>query len=270
MKFASDRTSDELAFLPAALEIVETPASPLVVTTIGTIIAFFCLALGWSFLADIDVVVLAHGKILRAGGTRVIRASEVGAVRAIHARDGQHVKVGDLLIELDPTINDAEGLRLQDDIDVAELDIARLAAALSDDVDPIAAFRTPEGRSSELIAMERQLLILQVEENRAKLALLDHQRAQKEAELTTITAKVKKLEAALSVLQQRIDIFQPMHSQETDSNASYLEILQLLVDTQQELVVKTANLARLRQLWPALTKRGHNPSPTSVGLLLTK
>jgi len=38
----------------------------------------------------------------------VIQPFETGVVRAIHVRDGQSVKAGDLLIELDPTISGAE------------------------------------------------------------------------------------------------------------------------------------------------------------------
>ena len=45
---AASRGRDELAFLPAALEIVETPPPPLAGWIGGTIIALFCLALAWA------------------------------------------------------------------------------------------------------------------------------------------------------------------------------------------------------------------------------
>ena len=40
------------------------------------------------------------------------------------------VKAGDVLIELDPTINEAEREHLQSDLIAAQLDVARLRAAL--------------------------------------------------------------------------------------------------------------------------------------------
>src|SRR5215471_21575869 len=99
------RSRDDLAFLPAALEIVETPPSP-VGRAIGiTIIALFGLALGWASLGTVDIIASASGKIIASGRTKVIQPFETGVVRAIHVRDGQSVHAGEVLIELDPTMN---------------------------------------------------------------------------------------------------------------------------------------------------------------------
>ena len=43
-----DRHGEELAFLPAALEIVETPPSPIGRAIAATIALLFCVALAWS------------------------------------------------------------------------------------------------------------------------------------------------------------------------------------------------------------------------------
>src|SRR3974390_186923 len=66
------RPEHELAFLPAALEIVETPPSP-VGRAIGlTVIALFCFALGWATFGKVDIVASAKGKIIPSGRTQVI------------------------------------------------------------------------------------------------------------------------------------------------------------------------------------------------------
>jgi hypothetical protein len=57
------RDRDELAFLPAALEIVETPPSPTGRAIGVTIIALFCLALGWAAFGKIDIVASAPADI---------------------------------------------------------------------------------------------------------------------------------------------------------------------------------------------------------------
>ena len=175
-------TTDELAFLPAALEIVETPPSPVGRTIASTIIALFCLALAWAFFGRIDIVASATGKIIPSGHTKVIQPFETGVVRAIHVRDGQTVKAGEVLIELDPTMNEAETSHLESDLISAQLDVARLRAALADG-DPLANFTPPEGAPPALVAIQRKFLADQTAELQAKLAVLDHQRAQKEAEL---------------------------------------------------------------------------------------
>src|ERR1700758_265776 len=121
-KFAPKRNPDELAFLPAALEIVETPPSPAGRAVGVTIIAIFCLALIWASIGTVDIVATAPGKIVSSGRTKIVQPFETGVIRAIDVQDGQRVKAGDRLIELDTTINAAERDHLKADLMTARLD----------------------------------------------------------------------------------------------------------------------------------------------------
>src|SRR5690349_18820848 len=136
----SSRRDHELAFLPAALEIIETPPSPIGRAIGATIIAFFALAVAWACLGSVDIIATAPGKIIPSGRTKLVQPFEIGVVRAIHVHDGAMIKAGDVLIELDPTINGAEREHLKSDLVSAELDAARLRAALADGPDPLADF----------------------------------------------------------------------------------------------------------------------------------
>src|SRR6202034_3147290 len=102
------RSRDEFAFLPAALEIVETPPSPIGRAISLLIAALFCLAIALASFGQVDIVTTAPGKILPSGSIKVIQPFETGVVRAIHVQDGQAVAKGDVLIELDPTISNAD------------------------------------------------------------------------------------------------------------------------------------------------------------------
>jgi hemolysin D len=248
------RGQDELAFLPAALEVVETPPSPIGRAVGLTIVAMFIVALAWTCLGHIDIVATASGKIVPSVRTKTIQPFETGVIRAIRVQDGQHVAAGDILIELDQTINGAELNHIRSDLTAARLDIARLRAALREDADPLEAFAPPEGAGRELVAMQRQLLRHQIEEQRAKLAALDRQKAQKEAELGTVKASVNKLEAVLPVLKQRVDIRETLYSHETGSKASYLEILQAYVDSQQELMIQKSRRSESEAAIAAITE----------------
>src|SRR6476620_6526279 len=125
------RREQELAFLPAALEITESPPSPIGRAIGASIIAVFCVALVWASFGSVDIVATATGKIVPGGRTKLIQPFETGVVRAIHVRDGQSVKAGDVLIELDPTMTDADQDHLHDDLTAERLNIARLRAALA-------------------------------------------------------------------------------------------------------------------------------------------
>ena len=84
--------TDEHEFLPAALEIVETPPPPAGRAVAALIIAAFVVALGWANLGNIDIIATAPGKIVPTGRTKVIQPFESGVVHAIHVQDGQTVK----------------------------------------------------------------------------------------------------------------------------------------------------------------------------------
>src|SRR5712691_11660278 len=232
------RRESELAFLPAALEIVETPPSPIGRAIGITVIALFCFALTWAFFGTVDIVATAPGKIIPTGGTKIVQPFESGVVSAIYVRDGQIVRAGDMLVGLDPTMTEAERDHLKSDLVSAGLDVARLRAALSDRADPLEDFRPPEGASPALIEMTRQFLISQVAEQQGKLAALDRQLKQKEAERDTITAAIAKIETTIPVLTQRVDIRKYLYDKDLGSKLTYLNEYQELVGMQQEVLVQ--------------------------------
>ena len=77
------RRGEELAFLPAALEIVETPPSPIGRAIRMAIIGLLCAAIVWAWWGTIDIVASATGKILPSVRTKVVQPFEAGVVRAI-------------------------------------------------------------------------------------------------------------------------------------------------------------------------------------------
>jgi hemolysin D len=236
------RRDYELAFLPAALEIAETPASPVGRAVGAAIIAIFCLALLWATFGRVDIVATAEGKIVPSGRTKLIQPFETGVVRAIHVRDGQHVKAGETLIELDPTMTTAEQDHFKGDLIGAQLDVARLKAALSDGDDPLAAFRPPEGATAEQIEMHRQFLISQTSEQRAKLSELDRQTLQKDAERQTVAANIAKLQATIPLLQERVDTRKYLSDKGLGSKLTYLTEAQDLVGEQQDLMIQQSKM----------------------------
>ena len=237
-KKVARRSESELAFLPAALEIVETPPSPIGRAIGLTVIAVFCLALAWASFGTVDIVATAPGKIIPSGRTKVIQPFETGVVRAIHVRDGQSVKAGDVLIELDPTMTEAERNHMKSDLVSAGLEVARLRAILSGSVDPTQEFHPPEGASPSLIEMNRQFLISQIAEQHGKLAALDRQVRQKEAERETITAAITKLETTIPVLAQKVEIRKYLFDKDLGSKVVWLTDYQDLIGLQQEVLVQ--------------------------------
>ena len=157
-------------------------------------------------------------------------------------------------------MNEAEREHLQSDLIAAQLDVARLRAALADGPIRSPTFTRRRARARLWSPPQRQFLLDQIAEQRAKLAALDRQQAQKEAERATIAATIAKLEAIIPILQQRVDIRKTLFEHETGSKLNYLETLQQLVEQQQELAVQKSQLQRGRgALVAAIEERARRP-----------
>jgi hemolysin D len=229
--------------LPAlAVEVVETPPSPIGRAIGMSVILLFCSAVAWASLGKVDVVATALGKIIVNGRTKVIQPAETGVVRAIRVHDGSAVKAGDVLIELDPTINAAELDHVKSDLIAARLDIARLQAALATDNNPLPGFKPPEEASKGLIEMHRQFLASQKAEHAAKLAEIDRQLAQKQAERETIAATIDKLGATIPLLQERVEVRKYLYDKAIGSKITYLAEAQDLVGQQHDVIVQQSRL----------------------------
>lgn len=250
------RSRDEIAFLPAALEIVEAPPNPVGRAVGAVIVAAFAVAIVWACLGTVDIVAVAPGKVIPSGRTKVIQPFETSVVRAIKVADGQTARAGDVLVDLDSTMNEAELGHLKSDLMGAQLEMARLRAALAGGGDPVDDFRPPEGAPAELVKVQRRFLASQAAEQAAKLASIEHQVAQKEAERATITATIGKLEATIPLLQQRVDMRKQLFDKELGSKIFYLQELQDLVGQQQELLVQKSRSREADAALAALKETG--------------
>jgi hemolysin D len=123
-------TGRDREFLPAALEILETPPPPLPIALMATISACALAALIWSYFGRLDVHATAPGKIETAGYAKVIEPLDPGKIAAIHVERGQTVKAGDLLLELDPAEANADSLSAQDALNASVAEIARRRFAI--------------------------------------------------------------------------------------------------------------------------------------------
>jgi hemolysin D len=229
----------DVEFLPAALEIIETPASPTLRWTALSIAALFIIAIIWACFGRLDIVAVAPGKVIPAGRVKLVQPFETGVVRAILVKDGQTVKEGQPLLQLDPTINTADGERAARELMQAKLDIARLRALIEPDV----GFQAPEGVSPSLIKVARLFTQAQADEQAAKIAMLDRQIEQRKAEAASVAFTIDRLRAELPLISERADIRTYLSEKQLTSKITTLEAEQQRVSTTNEIKVQTEKLA---------------------------
>lgn len=100
--------SDFHDFKPILAEIEERPPNPLGTVFLWTIIALMVVTVLGLYLVKVDVVVTARGKIIPLGDVNVVQPLETGVVTAVHVREGDYVKKGAVLMEIDPSIDKAD------------------------------------------------------------------------------------------------------------------------------------------------------------------
>lgn len=242
----------ELDFLPSAVEIQERPPSPVGRAIIWSIVSFFCIAIAWAIIGEIDIVATAQGKIIPSGRVKVIQPMEIGAVREIHVREGQHVEAGDLLIEFDPTASQADLGRLEMELVAIQLDAARYEAlhrmttetdtsTLSSAIPALTVSPALiQAAGSHVVALQEQMLRSAWTEHQARTAALDNVIASREAQLAALREDVKKLEETLPLITRRASAFKRMVDKQLAAEQTWLEL-------EEERLAQTQDLASLRK-----------------------
>ncbi|APE28063.1 HlyD family type I secretion periplasmic adaptor subunit [Aurantiacibacter gangjinensis] len=238
---AAFRPKDEHEFLPAALEIMEKPPSPGMRWLLWLTCALFVLALLWAIFGKIDVVAVASGKTVPDGNVKVVQPIEIGAVRAIHVRNGQFVEAGELLIELDPTMASAEEAQSGQALQSAQIQRARNDALLAylDGGEP--RFIAPEGTPPDIAATEQAMVQATIAEYEAESASLSQQRAEQIAALEAAQAEVAKLEEALPFIEQQLEARATLAEQGFYSRLQLLEYEQLRAEHVRNIDIQNAS-----------------------------
>ncbi len=98
----------EAEFLPAALAVQGRPVSPAGRWIAFLMVSLVVILLLWSVLGETDVIVNGQGKIIPSTRTKTITSVEVAAVKNLYVSEGQKVRAGELLVELDTRTSQAD------------------------------------------------------------------------------------------------------------------------------------------------------------------
>lgn len=243
------RLTHEVQFLPAALALQEKPPHPAPRYIQWTILVFFSLALLWACVGEIDVVATAAGKVVPSGKTKVIQPAEVAVVKSIHVYDGQEVKAGELLVELDSQITGADVERLKSDLLAARVDSARAGALLG----AIASGREPGEVSAVLAGVDEarvrsaQVWVQgQYLELRSSVAQMQAGIEQRSAEVAAAESSIISLQKTLPIARQLAEDYRRLLDRNFVAKHAWLEKEQALLDQERELAVQKAQLREIQ------------------------
>ncbi len=252
------RSAEERAFLPAHLELIESPISPTVRWTMRIIVAVFCVTLLWASLGKLDIVAVAPGKMVVDSRTKVIQPAETAVVRRILVRDGQKVKAGEPLIELDATTTGAEVIQVGEALIQARLEALRLsalAAAIDSGTPPelAAAGDVP----AERLQAEQMLAVSQFDALQAKRQSLQATIAQRRAELQTTRDAIGPLAESARISKLRAEDYGRLLEGKYVGRHDYLLREQERIAAEQDLAMQRNRVQEIASALSAAQEELH-------------
>ena len=248
VKAPSQNLSDR-EFLAPALEILETPASPVRLAFLWLICGLVAVAIAWAYFGRVDIIAAAQGKFQPTGRVKVIEPVETGRVAVIHVSNGASVKAGDVLVELDRAAAEADVRAAEADLASAEAEAIRRRAAIQDAkahaLSPVPQIVWPAETPPELRGREEQVLAADLGQLAAQLASFEAQRAQKAAERDRLMETIATQKNLIATLQERVDMRTKLVEVKAGAKAAVIDATETLQYQQTQLAMQEGQLASL-------------------------
>jgi len=199
-------TKDHHDFRPILAEIEERPPNPLGTYFLWTIIALMIAVLLGLYLVKVDVVVTARGKIIPFGDVKVLQPLETGIITGIHVKEGDFVKEGEILMEIDPSVDTADLEGKSRNLQFSRLAMARVDAVLSGR--PF----NPSGKDypREAVLMQRSQYRAQRDEYLSGVREKENALREARSELSTYKNEIVRLGDLLAMTQEDEKCFQAL------------------------------------------------------------
>lgn len=245
-------------FLPAALAVMEKPASPAGRFTMWAIVSLFTIALVWAVVGKIDVVAVATGKTITQGQVKVVQSYEPGVVAGIYVENGDHVSQGQVLVELDPTVSTADVTRLRRQRQAAVVTrdrnqwiLNKLDGAAGDDLQ----FKASDLVDSEIARVQQLLSATQLNEYEAVQAAYAQQLEEKQSELNVVRKQLNKLEETLPLLEEQVNGMSKLSADGVTARFQYLEYEERMVARRKDIVIEQDRILQVQASIRAIEKQ---------------
>ncbi|QCD51749.1 HlyD family type I secretion periplasmic adaptor subunit [Campylobacter sp. RM16192] len=213
-----NRQDDTHEFKPLLIEIEDRPLNPLGRVILYLMMAVIVFGTSWLILAKVDVVVSAQGKVIPSGEIKILKPLESGVVSKIFVKDGDKVKKGDILIQIDPTVTDASLSNKQDDLKVINSDILLFNALINEQELSKEELANLNISQLNLYTSQKEILKNTYESNEAKIEAANLDIKTQKAELSRVKLLLSKEEATKKRLQSVLDIIAKKEYDEVNKN----------------------------------------------------
>jgi membrane fusion protein, hemolysin D len=235
----SSRLAHELAFLPANLELTETPPHPAPLWAARLLLGGVLIVFLMAELGELDTVAVAPGQLIPNANVKVIQPAVTGVVRRILVQNGERVAAGQLLMDLDPTLATADADKARTNKIDMELTIARAQALLiaqDKNVEPevtLIAGAAPARQADAQRLAEGTFV-----EYRGKVSALQAELQKREAELETTREEIAKLQQTAPISRRQANDYKELVEGRYVATHDYLEKERVAIEAEHELAAQ--------------------------------
>ncbi len=130
--FRKKKIKDVHEFHPLIVEIEDRPINPIGRAVLYIVLAIIIFGILWLFLAKVDVVVSARGQVVPTGEIKILQPIETGVISKILIKEGDYVKKGQTLMQIDPSVTETSLETKQKDLEVLNLQIKRVESLIQE------------------------------------------------------------------------------------------------------------------------------------------
>jgi adhesin transport system membrane fusion protein len=196
---------------------------------------FVVLAITWSNLAELDIVVKGQGKVIPVSQIQVVQNLEGGIVDEIFVKEGDIVTAGQVLLRIDDTRFNSS-LR-EDEIKRYSLQLRGLR--LKAEAEGSTAFpqisTELKNRVPELAQQEEVLFRQRVAELKSRQDIVNEQIKQKEHQVNELKTKQSSLRGSLGLASRELKLTKPLQAQGAVSEVEVLQLERRVNDLRGEI-----------------------------------
>ena len=240
------RRNHEIQFLAPAIEILEAPAGPMPWISAWVLVVIAALALLWSTIGRVDIMATAPGRIIPTDKVKPVQPASGGRVARYHVRDGDIVRGGDTLVELDTNEHLIELEKAQGDLRSLRSDVKRLNAALELGTRDVSTFLQSPAADG-LLPEHQALLSSIVAHQAARLKRLRAQLDETDANVAASTEQIMRSTAILPLIVERLENISQLVDRQIVARPLLLELRQKRIETESDIRMQQNRIEQLAQ-----------------------